>query len=222
MCVIYFFAGVSKLQGPSWWDGEAMWRAFANLEYQSLDMTWLAWHPWLVNAMSHVVGPVGDLVLRSDLAEALAAARAGGGRGAARRHRRVPGNVDVRADHAGRVCVVPACRAFPDGPRPFTSTARPYRRAPRESFGEVWRINRRTSRGLRDFTVKPRHRAASLNVELDGGPLSRGRRWDAHSNRRISRRKSKRVKLMANALEGLYAPFRLHRSEIWLYAMRLT
>jgi hypothetical protein len=30
-----------------------MWRAFANLEYQSLDMTWLAWHPWLVNAMTH-------------------------------------------------------------------------------------------------------------------------------------------------------------------------
>jgi Vitamin K-dependent gamma-carboxylase len=53
MCVIYFFAGISKLQGPSWWDGEAMWRAFANLEYQSLDMTWLAWHPWVVNAMSH-------------------------------------------------------------------------------------------------------------------------------------------------------------------------
>ena len=53
MCVIYFFAGISKLQGPSWWDGEAMWRAFANLEYQSLDMTWLAWHPWLVNAMTH-------------------------------------------------------------------------------------------------------------------------------------------------------------------------
>ena len=53
MCVIYFFAGVSKLQGPSWWDGEAMWRAFANLEYQSLDMTWLAGHPWVVNAMSH-------------------------------------------------------------------------------------------------------------------------------------------------------------------------
>jgi hypothetical protein len=54
MCVVYFFAGVSKLQGPSWWDGEAMWRAFANLEYQSLDMTWLASHPWLVNAMTHV------------------------------------------------------------------------------------------------------------------------------------------------------------------------
>jgi hypothetical protein len=54
MCVIYFFAGVSKLQGPAWWTGEAMWLAFANLEYQSLDMTWLASHPWLVNAMSHM------------------------------------------------------------------------------------------------------------------------------------------------------------------------
>jgi hypothetical protein len=31
-----------------------MWLAFANLEYQSLDMTWLAWHPWLINAMSHI------------------------------------------------------------------------------------------------------------------------------------------------------------------------
>jgi hypothetical protein len=54
MCVIYFFAGIAKLQGASWWNGEAMWRAFANLEYQSLDMTWLAWHPWLVNLMSLV------------------------------------------------------------------------------------------------------------------------------------------------------------------------
>lgn len=53
MCVIYFFAGISKLQGPSWWAGEAMWRAFANLEYQSADMTWLAWHPMLINLITH-------------------------------------------------------------------------------------------------------------------------------------------------------------------------
>jgi hypothetical protein len=54
MCVIYFFAAISKLQGPSWWTGEAMWRAFGNQEYQSVVMTWLAWHPWLVNMMTHV------------------------------------------------------------------------------------------------------------------------------------------------------------------------
>ena len=54
MCVIYFFAGISKLQGPAWWDGEAMWLAFANLEYQTADMLWLARHPWLVNCATHV------------------------------------------------------------------------------------------------------------------------------------------------------------------------
>ncbi len=53
MCVIYFFAGISKLQGAAWWNGEAMWLAFSNLEYQSTDMTWLARHPWLINIMTH-------------------------------------------------------------------------------------------------------------------------------------------------------------------------
>lgn len=54
MCVIYFFAGISKLQGNAWWNGDAMWGAFANLEYQSADMTWLAWHPWLINLATHL------------------------------------------------------------------------------------------------------------------------------------------------------------------------
>jgi Vitamin K-dependent gamma-carboxylase len=54
MCVIYFFAGISKLQGEAWWNGEAMWRAFANLEYQSIDMTWLAWHPRILELLTHV------------------------------------------------------------------------------------------------------------------------------------------------------------------------
>jgi hypothetical protein len=54
MCIVYFFAGISKLQGESWWTGEAMWRAVSNLEYQSIDMTWLAWHPWLLNLATHL------------------------------------------------------------------------------------------------------------------------------------------------------------------------
>jgi len=54
MCVIYLFAGVSKLQGTAWWSGEAMWLTFANLEYQSRDMTWLAHYPWLLHLMTHV------------------------------------------------------------------------------------------------------------------------------------------------------------------------
>jgi hypothetical protein len=54
MCVIYFFAAISKLQGEAWWNGEAMWRAFANYEYQSIDMTWMAWHPRLLDLATHV------------------------------------------------------------------------------------------------------------------------------------------------------------------------
>lgn len=54
MCVIYAFAGTSKLMGASWWDGTAMWQAFASLEYQSLDMTWLARWPRTVNLLTHV------------------------------------------------------------------------------------------------------------------------------------------------------------------------
>jgi hypothetical protein len=54
MCLIYFFAGIAKLQGETWWNGLAMWYAFANREYQTMNMTWLAEYPWVINAMTHV------------------------------------------------------------------------------------------------------------------------------------------------------------------------
>jgi hypothetical protein len=54
MCIFYLFAGLSKVQGMSWWNGQAMWMTFANLEYQSVDMTWLAWHPWVVDFLTHI------------------------------------------------------------------------------------------------------------------------------------------------------------------------
>lgn len=54
MCAIYFYAGLSKLKGEFWWNGEAMWMAFGNLEYQTYDMTWMARHPYLVNLSTHI------------------------------------------------------------------------------------------------------------------------------------------------------------------------
>jgi hypothetical protein len=54
MCIVYFFAAVAKLVGMAWWDGTALWMAFGNLEYQSMDMTWLAGWPLLINVMTHV------------------------------------------------------------------------------------------------------------------------------------------------------------------------
>lgn len=54
LCAIYFWAGLSKLKGPSWWTGEAMWRVIANQEYQTLDLTWLAWFPAIPFVIAHV------------------------------------------------------------------------------------------------------------------------------------------------------------------------
>ena len=53
LCVIYLFAGLSKLQGPTWWNGLAVWGGIANQEYQTLDLTWLADWPPLVNFLTH-------------------------------------------------------------------------------------------------------------------------------------------------------------------------
>lgn len=54
MCIIYMFAGMSKLGGETWWEGTAMWGALANSEYQSLDMTWLAAYPLVINALTQI------------------------------------------------------------------------------------------------------------------------------------------------------------------------
>ena len=54
MCIIYLFSGLGKLQGESWWNGQAVWYSSANLEYQYLiDMTWLANWPMLVAFLTH-------------------------------------------------------------------------------------------------------------------------------------------------------------------------
>ncbi len=54
LCVVYLFAGLGKLFGESWWSGTALWGAFANQEYQTLDMTWMAHSLVLVNVVTHI------------------------------------------------------------------------------------------------------------------------------------------------------------------------
>lgn len=54
MCVVYLFAGLGKLQGETWWNGEAFWGAVANAEYQSMDLTWLASYPLLINVFTQI------------------------------------------------------------------------------------------------------------------------------------------------------------------------
>jgi hypothetical protein len=54
ICVVYFFSGCGKLFGASWWDGTALWGAAANVQYQTIDLTWMAGQPLLVNAVTLV------------------------------------------------------------------------------------------------------------------------------------------------------------------------
>jgi hypothetical protein len=52
LCVVYLFSGCGKLLGASWWEGTALWGAAANVQYRTLDLTWLASHPWIINALT--------------------------------------------------------------------------------------------------------------------------------------------------------------------------
>ena len=42
MCLIYFCAGTAKLQGPTWWNGTAVYLTLMSPEYGCWDMAWLA------------------------------------------------------------------------------------------------------------------------------------------------------------------------------------
>lgn len=65
LCIVYLFAGLGKCQGETWWNGEAIWGAVASFEYQTIDMTWLANHMWLVGIITLVtlVFEVGYIAL---------------------------------------------------------------------------------------------------------------------------------------------------------------
>ncbi len=54
LCIVYLFAGLGKLQGPAWWDGTAIWGALASYEYQTIDLTFMASWPWLINLITLV------------------------------------------------------------------------------------------------------------------------------------------------------------------------
>ncbi|MEX2168760.1 MAG: HTTM domain-containing protein [Pirellulales bacterium] len=53
LCIIYLFSGLGKLQGDFWWNGAAVWYSIANQEYQSLDLTWLANYPAIMDLLTH-------------------------------------------------------------------------------------------------------------------------------------------------------------------------
>jgi hypothetical protein len=54
ICIIYLVAGISKLQGEMWWNGNAVWATMANYEFSPIQfklytdfLVWLPKHRWL-------------------------------------------------------------------------------------------------------------------------------------------------------------------------------
>ena len=50
LCIVYFFAGLLKACGPTWHDGEALWKAYqlpAFAGWGHIDITWLGHYPFL-------------------------------------------------------------------------------------------------------------------------------------------------------------------------------
>jgi hypothetical protein len=47
LCIIYLNAGLSKMQGIQWWNGEAIWRAMMQPQFSVFDVSWLANWPGL-------------------------------------------------------------------------------------------------------------------------------------------------------------------------------
>jgi predicted DCC family thiol-disulfide oxidoreductase YuxK len=53
LAFIYAMAGLAKLQGPSWWNGMALWGTMTAGEFVSRDFTPLAEWPLLLNLLTH-------------------------------------------------------------------------------------------------------------------------------------------------------------------------
>ena len=53
LVLIYAMAGLGKLQGPSWWNGTALWGTMTAGEFVVLDFTTMARWPLLINVLTH-------------------------------------------------------------------------------------------------------------------------------------------------------------------------
>jgi hypothetical protein len=53
LCLIYAVAGLAKLQGEAWWNGEAMLMILLAPEYRVGDYLWLAAYPRFLNFLTH-------------------------------------------------------------------------------------------------------------------------------------------------------------------------
>jgi hypothetical protein len=52
LLIIYFYTGIEKLKGSTWWDGTALWTVFANPQMVVVDMSWTRQVPLLLAGLT--------------------------------------------------------------------------------------------------------------------------------------------------------------------------
>lgn len=53
LAIIYFYTGLEKLRGSSWWEGSALWLVFNNTQITLWDLTWMAHFPVALALFAH-------------------------------------------------------------------------------------------------------------------------------------------------------------------------
>jgi hypothetical protein len=51
--IIYFYTGVEKFRGVSWWEGTALWTTFSNPQMTLIDLSWMHHFPTLIAVLTH-------------------------------------------------------------------------------------------------------------------------------------------------------------------------
>lgn len=54
LSVIYFYTGVEKLRGASWWEGSSLWFVFNNQQMTSFNMEWTVHMPSILALIAHL------------------------------------------------------------------------------------------------------------------------------------------------------------------------
>lgn len=53
LCILYLLAGLEKLQGQTWWSGDAVWIAMNNWEFANVAPDFFARHYYLINLLTY-------------------------------------------------------------------------------------------------------------------------------------------------------------------------
>ncbi|MFN9068675.1 MAG: HTTM domain-containing protein, partial [Bdellovibrionales bacterium] len=54
LSVIYFYTGIEKFRGVSWWEGTALWTTFSNPQMTLFDLSWTHHFPLMIAVLTHV------------------------------------------------------------------------------------------------------------------------------------------------------------------------